>query len=138
MYKKITKNFSTYTLLLLITAFLTMQWSSTHVHLPEQHNHDGSQHQHQAKLHSHNLIDEADTSHSPNQVSHVNVITFDSEYCFHKQQKPNKLSAILISETPQLVGSLLLICYKAPIAINSSLNYSKYSTNNPRAPPQIS
>ena len=138
MCRKTTKILSNYALLLLITAFLTMQWSSTHVHLPEQHSHHGSQHQHLANLHSHSLIDEVNASHVSHEVSHANVITFDLECSFQKQQKTNNLPVALISEAPQLVTSLWLISYKFPVPLDHPLSYFRYSTNHPRAPPQTS
>jgi len=49
-------------LLTLITAFIFLQWSATHIHLSAEHQHDGDQHQHAATAHQHTL----DNHHSDN------------------------------------------------------------------------
>jgi len=41
----------------LVIAFLSMQFSSAHIHLAENHQHDGSQHAHESRGHSHALSD---------------------------------------------------------------------------------
>lgn len=40
-------------LAILITAFLALQWSSTHIHLAAQHDHDGAEHRHEVLSHQH-------------------------------------------------------------------------------------
>jgi len=40
---------------ILITAFLLLQWSATHIHLAGEHEHDGGVHQHAATAHQHQL-----------------------------------------------------------------------------------
>ena len=64
-------------LLLLVTAFLSMQWTAVHIHLAEQHDHDGSHHQHQPEAHAHHLsiqsVAAIDFSH---QEHHANVLDF--------------------------------------------------------------
>jgi len=53
----------------LVIAFLSMQFSSAHIHLAENHQHDGSQHAHKSRGHSHALSDHHedafDSSQSP-------------------------------------------------------------------------
>ena len=40
----------------LITAFLLLQWSATHIHLAGEHEHDSGQHQHEVTTHQHQLV----------------------------------------------------------------------------------
>ena len=63
-------------LLFLITAFLTIQWSTTHIHFSENHNHDGKIHKHQIETHSHEYISIND---SAPQLNHSNIIELDTE-----------------------------------------------------------
>ena len=42
-------------LFILITAFLCLQWSTTHIHLASEHEHNGAQHQHAVTAHQHQL-----------------------------------------------------------------------------------
>jgi len=39
----------------IITAFLFLQWSATHIHLASNHEHDGDKHQHAVTAHKHQL-----------------------------------------------------------------------------------
>ncbi|MCV6637609.1 hypothetical protein [Candidatus Albibeggiatoa sp. nov. NOAA] len=123
-------------LLLLVTAFLTMQWMPPHAHLSEQHKHDGIHHQHQAEIHAHSLVSQTigvDLSH---QVSHANIIALVHEYSFPKQEKPNS-SSIIVRPVNWLL-SFLLVNIRLPATTNTKLSYFAFSTVNPRAPPQIS
>ena len=40
----------------LITAFIFLQWSATHIHLAGEHEHDSGQHQHEVTSHQHQLV----------------------------------------------------------------------------------
>ena len=40
-------------LVFLITTFILLQWSGTHIHLAGEHEHDGDQHQHAVNAHQH-------------------------------------------------------------------------------------
>ena len=40
----------------LITAFLFLQWSSTHIHLAGEHEHNSDKHQHAVSAHQHQLL----------------------------------------------------------------------------------
>lgn len=50
------KNNTKALLLLLITAFLSLQWSFTHIHLGQHHNHGDGQHSHSASIHTHQPV----------------------------------------------------------------------------------
>lgn len=133
MSTKITKFWlSRLLLLLLVTAFITMQWTSSHVHLSEQHAHDGGHHQHQVEAHAHNL----DSQLSALQANHVNVVELSQECNSPNKGKQKCLSTSLVLDT--LIQPYLLISIKTPATTNSNLSYFDLSTVNPRAPPQIS
>ncbi len=65
-------NFNKPLLVSLITAFLFLQWSATHIHLASEHEHDSGQHQHQVTTHQHQL-----TSH------HIDTIDIASDTLSH-------------------------------------------------------
>ncbi len=141
MNVKITKYHLNYALLLLlVTAFLTMQWATVHIHLPEQHHHDNSHHQHQAEVHAHDLSNQLlniiDVSY---QESHANVIEIDSDCNSQKINKPKNPSAVIISSAPNpyLLVTPFLVSIKISVT-SSKLDYLNYSTINPRAPPLTS
>lgn len=139
MNVKVIKHLSNYTLLLLlITALFTMQWSTTHVHLVEQHNHGGIHHQHQAELHAHNLATSTVDVDYPHQTSHANILELDYECNFSKNEKTHHLSAVLVSKAFSLLQPLLLVSITIPVFTSTKLNYFDRSTVNLRAPPQTS
>ena len=59
-------------LMSLITAFLLLQWSATHIHLASAHEHDDSHHQHAVTAHQHQLA-----------THHADVIDVASETLPH-------------------------------------------------------
>ena len=139
MTPKTIKSYSNnFLLLLLVTAFLAMHGTPTHIHLSEQHNHDGNQHQHLAESHAHNLIDQAIAIELSQQVSHANVIDLVNQASFPQQQKQSSPPIALISKTAIPIHSLLLVSLSIPAATTTKLSYFELSTVNPRAPPHIS
>lgn len=77
---------------ILITAFLSLQWSSAHIHLAAQHEHDGSHHQHSVTTHNHqaatlhDVIDSASADDISELVSHESHTVVDiDQHCtlFH-------------------------------------------------------
>ncbi len=134
---KITKSWLTWLpLLLLITAFLTLQWTTAHLHLGQQYNEHASHHQHSAKAHTHNL-----TNQSVNvlhQTGYTNVIVFTDECHVPKQEKQKHFSTALVAKATSLSLSQPFLLVKAKIPKNPKSNYFDLSIVNPRAPPQIS
>ena len=119
-------------LLFLITAFLTIQWTTSHIHIAKQHNHDGLIHQHQVEAHEHHYIASDNLSF---QVSHLNIIKFDSKYNLQnasQQQSPSSDIAVQVFTT---LSSISLLKVEIPTFINTKQGYSLYSSSNPRAPP---
>lgn len=140
MYTKIIKFRSNYALLLLlVAAFLSMQWTTAHIHLGEQHNHDGSHHQHQVEAHAYHLTDQAvDASDSSHQASHTNIIDFYYEYSVSKRENQKDSFDAVITPEFNPPPSLLLARIEIPALITVRPGYFARSTVNPRAPPQTS
>lgn len=119
-------------LLFLITTFLTVGWTSTHVHFTETHNHDGYFHKHQVETHSHQYISIDDSSF---QVSHSNIIEFDFKD-YKKNRKIEETASLDIAiQTFNLEVVIALVNLEVPTFINKKQGYSLYSSSNPRAPP---
>ena len=138
---KIVKFWSSNALLfVLITAFITMQWSTSHIHLAEQHSHQGNHHQHQIQAHAHHLsLTEQhpaaiDFSHDQ---SHTNIIDVDHEYSFSKREKQKKPSTIIITSIFPSLQSTLPNRIKIPTSINNQLSYLTNSSLKIRAPPSL-
>lgn len=137
---KATKSRSSYALfLVLFTAFLTMQWTTAHIHLDEQHQHGGVQHQHQFEAHAHDFskqyIVAIDLSH---QASHANVIEFDHGYNLPKrvqQKNPAIVVAAAVIHPPRPFAQAGI---KMPVLVDVSAYYFDRSVVSPRAPPQTS
>ena len=119
-------------LLFIITAFLTIQWSTTHIHFSENQNHDGKIHKHQIETHSHEYISIND---SATQLNHSNIIELDTEYTLQNRKKQKDSTLDIAVLTFNLNQSIPLVKTQVPIFINTKQRYSLYSSSNPRAPP---
>lgn len=119
-------------LLFLITAFLTIQWTSTHVHFSENHNHDGNIHKHQIETHTHQYLSLNDSSI---QVSHINIIEFDTKDYIQNRKIEKTESLDIAIQTFNLQAVIPLVKLDVPLFINKRQGYSLYSSSNPRAPP---
>jgi len=119
-------------LLFLITAFLTIQWTTSHIHLAQQHDHDGIAHQHQMQTHSHQYIASDNVSF---QTSHLNVIEFDFKYNLQNSKHPKKPFSDVAIHIFQALSSILLLSIEIPIFVNTKQGLSLYSSSSPRAPP---
>ena len=127
----------------LITAMLTMQSASAHIHVAAHHAHDGRHHQHNIEAHAHQLASHnnhhSDTIDSSHQADYIRVVELDHKYNTpkgEKQKTPSKLVAIKsdlqqVRLDPYSQGKL-------PLVINTKHNCLRYSTVNPRAPPCFS
>ena len=128
-------------LFILVTTFLTMQWSPAHIHLAEHHNHGGINHQHKIESHVHQSITHSDNyNNASHQIEkhNVNVVEIDHEYniksgCyFDEQYIASALEYFYLSYIP-LKNNLV-----ATELNNSKLRYLDYNTLYGRAPPKLS
>ena len=126
-------------ILVLITAFLSMQWSTAHLHLAEHHDHEGSHHQHNIEIHAHHSIthntDTFDVSH---QATDNNVVKLDIECSTSHRTKQEKPSTAVIAPTFQQASLFQALSVELRVVVKTKLSPLYYSTFNIRAPPQFS
>ena len=126
-------------LFVLITAFLTMQWTATHIHLSQKHNHSGSHHQHKVENHNHDLTNkyviDIDSVH---EVNHANAVDIDHKYTLSKSEKQKYTPLAAAPPSYQLPQSFLPTSVKIPVNLSTKLSYFDRSTVSPRAPPKTS
>jgi len=122
-------------LLFVISAFLTIQWTTSHIHIAQYHDHDGLIHQHQKETHAHQYIASDNLSF---QTNHLNVIAFDSEFNLRNNKQQQSPSSDIALQVFSTLSSISLLRVEIPIFINTKLGYSLYSSVNPRAPPKTS
>ncbi|TKB11365.1 hypothetical protein [Desulforhopalus sp. IMCC35007] len=121
-----------------IIAFITVQWSATHIHLASPHSHEQDNHQHPVEVHSHRSIDTSSIAEDVAQQRHSSIaIEFGQEYRFSKNGKPKKPFLAVIGTGFKLQNSPLITCTTRTF-LNASLRDFNRSTINPRAPPYIS
>lgn len=124
--------------IVVIAAFLAVQWSSVHIHLATHHDHDGSHHQHVSKGHLHDLgshhADAIDVSHADN---HESVVELDHECTSPSWKKFDDQPDVLAQFHGCFIRQLYYdvgrpSTYKAPDS-----SWLSYSTIRLRAPPQF-
>lgn len=125
-------------LLALIIAFISVQWSTTHIHLTEHLHHEGHHHL-DAKVHSHQSIDNhtvaADLSHQANALK---TIDLDHEFNAKKIDKLEKPSTLALLQTIPDLTFILVDVTKLPTNTDTRLRYHYLSSIRPRAPPAFS
>ena len=125
----------------LIVAFLTAQWSTTHIHLAADHEHDGSHHQHTIEVHEHGLAghhpDAIDTAHD---ASHTlggpDIVELDQEYNSSWGKKLDDSLDLVLTSSSNVDWNARSVAVRIPRAIPARLTYTDYSTVRLRAPPQ--
>lgn len=126
----------------LITAFLFLQWSATHIHLAGEHQHDGDAHQHAVTAHQHQYnshhADAIDVASDP--LSHVDnnkVVELDHA-CTQYHGKLGEQVALLPASTWVPVTRRGI---HERVAIAQQLEtyqaYHQYTALHLRAPPRI-
>ena len=125
-------------LFIAITAFITVQWSATHIHLASSHSHEQDYHQHPVEVHSHQSLDSRPVTEDVAQKKHSSTaVELGQEYRFSKNEKLNKLFLAVVGSGFNLHSSLLVPCI--PRAdLYADLRDLNRSTINPRAPPHTS
>ncbi|MDH5518310.1 MAG: hypothetical protein OEY36_10925 [Gammaproteobacteria bacterium] len=125
----------------LLTAFLSMQWGTSHIHLAEQHDHDGSHHLHTIKAHSHYSITENDYSfslHHPVDSHNDNVVEIDHQCNNHTTKSLNDQVVPLTTDywRPNFIALQRVVI--ATELNNSEQRFIDYTTKHPRSPPKSS
>ncbi len=125
-------------LLFLVTAFLSVQWAATHIHLAEHHNHDDNLHQHDLDAHAHFLTDhQNDSLDSEEKTDSANVIELDHKSSSPIAKKLTPTIAIIASVNLQL-PSFQPVSFELPEFVDNKSGHLNRSTVSPRAPPQTS
>ncbi|MCK4705138.1 MAG: hypothetical protein KAT90_06640 [Gammaproteobacteria bacterium] len=134
-----TKHQLNYSLLFaLITAFLSMQWSATHIHLSEHHDHDNSQHQHDIEAHAHLLANfHADSIGSLQHADNSNVVELDQQ-CSTAAVKKITPGIAIIASTKLQQSLSQASSFELTDQLNNKLGYLSHSAARPRAPPHFS
>jgi len=134
------KNCSNKTLLFfLLTVFLTVQWTATHIHLAERHSHGGDHHQHKIQVHSHNTPNHhADSIDSAHIIVDSSVVELDNDCTFAGWKKAGDQFTVFASSCHSFLFVHQLLSIKLSQQDDSKQNYHTYSTIRLRAPPQIS
>lgn len=127
---------------ILVTAFISLQWSSTHIHLAENHVHDGAIHQHEPETHNHDLA-----SHHPD------VIDKNSDFSNQHNDNVVELEPIYASSHVKVQGQFAFLPGKVSLVSNaifesigthqsliifSHSGFLERSSILPRAPPRYS
>jgi len=125
-------------LLALITTFLAMQWSTSHIHLGTAHDHNNNHHQHFNETHSHLLAghhsDSIDSSH---QSDDLNTVALDQQY-FSASTKKKTASTVISTTSVQQADLFQRINVTLPVLLNTRLDHLSRSIVSPRAPPRFS
>lgn len=122
----------------LITAFLTMQWASFHIHLAEHHQHDGDHHQHSIETHSHHIAGHPyDTIDTDQHESEASVVEIDRQCspCSAKNTTPPYAAVT----THSLLASphLVTLHIAPPVTLGAKISHLDRSTIYLRAPPYL-
>ena len=121
----------------LLTAFLSMQWSMAHGHATQAHDHKDNQHQNQHDHHDqHDRVDYAALHVDFLQFSeHADVVDISPEFCSSKSTEQHSASFAINSSGAEfrLHRSFGLVLSPDPEALLS--NYLARTSNHSRAPP---
>ena len=138
-------------LFVLITAFLTTQWSVAHIHLASHHDHGGAHHHHQVETHAHHAIGQHASSHSSSQhhivASHhtdvidsvdvdnnINVVELDHDCNATNGKIKTPANAVIASTIWQSTGPLTRTFHQPHFA-HIKAGYLEQSSIQLRAPP---
>ena len=126
-------------LFFLVTVFLSVQWTATHIHLAEHHDHDGNHHQHNIQAHAHNTPSHhADTIDSAHVTDDSNVVELDNDCTSPGWKKAGDQFTVFASSCHSFLFVPQLLSIKLSQQDDNKQNYHAYSTIRLRAPPQIS
>ena len=124
-------------LFILITAFLSMQSASAHIHLPEHQGHNDSHHQHDLEVHSHQSIDhDTDVVGSSHHTNDINIIELDHKFSAQNAEKPKKSTTTTIPLAFQQPTFISALKTNLPDLLSSKFSYLYGLTANPRGPPK--
>ena len=123
-------------------AFLSMQWTTTHIHLAESHTHNNPHHQHSSEAHAHyssHFSIDARHDHNTSPSTHsssLNIVELDHEFNHNSHDKAEKSSATLVESARYIDRSTRLASIQLSIS-SHPLPVNIYQITVPsRAPPR--
>ncbi len=123
---------------LLVIAFISMQFSSAHIHLAKSHNHDAGAHHHAQLGHSHALADHHQDSFDTSEaLSYNQVVELSQSYAPQGWgYYPDKVILLAHAIAPKgpYQASYVHLFYTP---FNSQSNWLSYSIVRLRAPPTL-
>jgi len=125
----------------LVTALLSMQWSTAHIHLAAHHDHDGSHHQHNTEAHAHqSLTHNNGLINSDHQIfqQEVKVVEICSDCNIYNWNNIDDQPVVLTALNFQQNFTPHINSIESSGFSNSKRRYIDYSTINLRAPPKFS
>lgn len=131
----------------LITAFLFLQWSATHIHLAGEHDHGDGSHQHTVTTHQHQFTHHADAIDVANDVSFTDTLSHadsnkvvDVEYvCTQFHGNLAKFFAVVPSIDWNNSEFRISLTSTIPLfQQNTYQTYHQYTSVRLRAPPVLS
>jgi len=124
----------------LVSAFLFLQWSASHIHLAGEHQHDDGQYQHVLTTHQHQLanhhVDVIDVADITLSHADTNKVVELDHVCTHAHGKLNELFAFIPFISWNIVKQQ--ISFKGVVTSyyqDSFQAYHQYSPIHLRAPP---
>jgi hypothetical protein len=125
-------------LLLLISAFLCMQWASAHIHIAEQHDHGDGHHQHLSQTHAHHFSNHhADLIDAAQPIHHGQIVELDHD-CHAPKGSGHNDSAAAIPHSMQPLALPGIESVSFTLTTFAPLNPPQRNIAQPRAPPQQS
>ena len=121
---------------MLITIFISVQWTATHVHLAKHHDHDGSSlHQHNIQVHAHHVSSHhADAIDFAPAMGDYKVVELDNDGIPGGKKTDNQQAVTAYHLLFVIKSSRTFL----PEQERNSQKYITYSTIRLRAPPQFS
>ena len=126
---------------ILVTALLSMQWSSAHIHLAEHHDHDGNHHQHNIEGHAHQSFTHNDDFSNSNHQVHqqdVKLVELGNDCNIQKWNNIDDQTVVLTALNFHLNFTSHEYAIEPSGFNNSKRRYIDYSTIHLRAPPKFS
>jgi hypothetical protein len=131
----------------LITAFLTMQCATAHIHVAESHEHDGGQHRHNSEAHSHPIFNQH--SDSLDSTHHSDVVDSENQFDYGVIELDHQCITTKVKhkESPSILASVFIFTQHKfslfsridlSVTLSTKLNYLDRSIVYLRGPPQLS
>jgi len=124
-----------------LAAMLSMQWSSVHIHLAENHDHHGDHHQHKSEAHAHQTLtqnnDSIDSDYQAHQQN-IKVVELGNDCNINNWNNIDDQPIVLSSDSIFARFIPHLSKLESSEFNRSKRRYIEYSSIQLRAPPKFS